>query len=493
MTPRIDFDALFENDLDACALADASRIVLRVNRAFTELFGYTSDEAVGSVLEELIVPEQLRAEAIDLREHVRTARAARRDTVRQRKDGRQIPVSIVAQEVEVADGASILYVQYRDITEQKSTAQRREAALALFTALIESMRDGVLVETADHRIATLNPAVMAMFGVKGTPADLIGMRCEEAARAAAALTDNEDAFLAAKNDRIAAGISTREQLEFTDGRVLERDYAPIRDASGVVSGHLWVYRDLTAVLSLQEQSRQRLKMEAIGRLAGGVAHDFNNLITVLQGHAALLLDEPLPTHVAQDVHEIIKAANKAASLTRQLLAFSRQQVLRPSTLDLNAVVRDLQKSLMRLVREDIVVEISLDPDTPPVVADRTQIDQVLLNLAVNARDAMPLGGRLDVKTSVLSLQEPLPTREANIPPDTYAVLEVGDSGEGIDLSTLPRIFDPFFTTREQGKGTGLGLATVYGIVKQSGGYITVDSKRGQGALFRVFLPRARTQ
>jgi len=331
---------------------------------------------------------------------------------------------------------------------------------------------------------------MTMFGLSGKPSELIGVSCEDAARVAAALTDNAAAFLAAKDQRSAIGQPAREQVKFIDGRTLERDYAPIRDAGGRITGHLWVYHDLTDVLRLQEQLRQSLKMEAIGRLAGGVAHDFNNLLTVLQGHATLLLEEELPTHVTDDVHEIIKAADRAAGLTRQLLAFSRQQMLTPVTLNLTDVVRDLEKSLLRMVREDIRVTTSLDPDTPLVRADRTQVEQVLLNLAVNARDAMPNGGRLHIKTHALVLREPLQTREQWIPPDTYAVLEVADSGEGIDRAILPRIFDPFFTTKEQGKGTGLGLATVYGIVKQSGGYITVESSRGQGTQFRVFLPQA---
>jgi two-component system cell cycle sensor histidine kinase/response regulator CckA len=283
------------------------------------------------------------------------------------------------------------------------------------------------------------------------PEQVVGMDMREAGRNAAKLVEDPETFLETIERRIAAGEPARDTVEFSDGRVFERDYSPIR-GGGSGSGHLWVYHDLTDLMTLQAQLRQSQKMEAVGRLAGGIAHDFNNLLTVLQGHAALLLEEPLSAGAHSDVQEIVSAANKAANVTRQLLAYSRQQVLKPVVLDLNEVLHELVRTLLRMIREDIRLEVDLGAGTLPIRADRTQIEQVVLNLAVNARDAMPNGGLLRMETPPLACSTPA-RPQLTLPAGSYAVLRVTDSGVGIDESILPRIFDPFFTTKEQGKGT----------------------------------------
>jgi signal transduction histidine kinase/ActR/RegA family two-component response regulator len=240
---------------------------------------------------------------------------------------------------------------------------------------------------------------------------------------------------------------------------------------------------------LEGQLRQAQRMEAMGRLAGGVAHDFNNLLTVIKGHSGLLLErlrkgDPL----GENTQQIAKAADRAASLTRQLLAFSRMQVLQPKVLDLNALVTDMGKLMTRLIREDIVFTFRAGESLGRVKADPSQIEQVVLNLVVNACDAMPRGGNLTVETRNAMVDEELAQKRPPMPPGKYVVLSVTDTGEGMDASTRARIFEPFFTTKDLGKGTGLGLATVYGVVKQSEGFIWVDTEPGKGARFEVFLP-----
>jgi PAS domain S-box-containing protein len=618
--PRIDYDALFENDLDACAITDARQVVVRVNRAFTRMFGYPPEEAVGRPIDDLIMPDYLRAEAAGYEKRAGARRELALDTVRKRRDGSLIAVSLLAQLHDTADGQQFFYVQYRDETEQKraaeslraseaqlravfenapvglvvsdmnacvleaneafaqmlgcradelrglnvsdfshedempenvrlrrelqagqrdtfqlekryrrsdgsyfwgrltvalirtssgqplqfvaivedvtgprQAAQRREAVLRLFRSLIENMRDGVLVESNERTITAVNPAFMTLFGLPGHPDGLVGVDCQAAALGAASLMEDEAIFVGTIENRIRTAEPARDQIRFKDGRAVERDYAPIRDAAGSITGHMWVYHDLTDLLRLQDQLRQSQKMEAVGRLAGGIAHDFNNLLTVLQGHATMLLEQPLPVHMVADLQEIISASNRAANLIRQLLAYSRKQVLKPVNLDLNTVVRDLGRTLLRMIREDITLNTIIADDTPAVLADRTQIEQVVLNLAVNARDAMPNGGQLEIRTERLVLVEPLRQPGFSVPAGCYARITVTDTGEGIDEQVLPQIFDPFFTTKEQGKGTGLGLATVYGIIKQSGGYVLVESQKGKGASFRILLPEARRQ
>src|SRR5213082_2572935 len=277
-----------------------------------------------------------------------------------------------------------------------------------------------------------------------------------------------------------------------DGRLLtvQLSVRAVRNAAGRVDYYETFVRDVTDQRRLQQQVLQSQKMEAVGRLAGGVAHDFNNLLTVITSYSDLVLEGLAPGDAKRDdLEQVRKAADGAAALTRQLLAFSRQQVVEPRVVSLNTVVEGLQKILRRVIGEDIEVTIALAPDLESVRADVGQLEQVLMNLVVNARDAMPTGGRLTVETANVEHDPEYARDREAAAVRRFAMLAVTDTGCGMDEATKARIFEPFFTTKETGKGTGLGLATVYGIVKQAGGFITVDSEPGRGTTFKVYLPR----
>ncbi len=285
------------------------------------------------------------------------------------------------------------------------------------------------------------------------------------------------------------GIEMTGELASTPGRVWHNlvSYFPVRGASGNVVGAGVMVLDTTERKLLELQLQQAQKMEAIGRLAGGVAHDFNNLLTVIKSYSTILLGSLEGRRAKADVEEIDKAASRAASLTAQLLAFSRKQVLRPRVLDLALVVQNVEAMLRRLIGADVQLIIANAPDLGLVRADPGQLEQVLMNLVINARDAMPEGGAITIETANAELSDDRTDRHIGVAPGDYVMLAVSDDGIGMSNDTMARIFEPFFTTKE--KGTGLGLSTVYGIVKQSGGDIWVYSERGRGTTFKIYLPR----
>jgi PAS domain S-box-containing protein len=268
------------------------------------------------------------------------------------------------------------------------------------------------------------------------------------------------------------------------------DASPVKDKSGRIVSFMGLLQDIRNRKNLEKEFQQAQKMEAIGRLAGGVAHDFNNILTAISGYASLLeknLIDGDPNKA--DAQEILKAGARAASLTRQLLAFSRQQVLRPRTIDCNMTISGIEKMLKRLIGEDIRVVVRLDKKLGKVMADPGQVEQVIMNLVINSRDAMPDGGTISIETANVELDADCLRAHPSLKAGSYVLLAVGDTGCGMDAKTQARIFEPFFTTKEQGKGTGLGLATVYGIVKQSAGFIIVHSELGHGTVFKIYLPK----
>jgi two-component system cell cycle sensor histidine kinase/response regulator CckA len=373
-----------------------------------------------------------------------------------------------------------------DITARKEAELRLQESEERYRRLIDASPDAVFVH--DHgRILFANPAAAAFFGA-ASPEALAGISIarlvEHNSRRTVALRVKE--VLA--NGQTTAPIQVRWMT--LDGRTVDSEVTgsavPVRGRTAVQV----TARDITGRLQLEAQLRQAQKMDAIGSLAGGVAHDFNNILTVIRGNVEMLLADPVLNDAHRgDLGVVYGAAERAMELTKQLLAFSRKQVVHPVPLDLSDVVRDMEPMLRRLIGEDISIETLLEPMVT-VMADRAQVEQVLLNLVVNARDALPKGGAINIQTAVVDLMTDRRLRGATIPAGRYVSLSVQDTGAGIGAGIIDRVFEPFFTTKEAGKGTGLGLATVYGIVKQSNGFVDVVSRVGLGATFRVLLPCA---
>ncbi|HEU5411125.1 MAG TPA: PAS domain S-box protein [Candidatus Acidoferrales bacterium] len=363
--------------------------------------------------------------------------------------------------------------------------KRAETALrdseARLRVLIERLPAILWTTDRELRFTSSLGAGLERLGLK--PNEVVGLSLYEYFQ-----TDDRTFVPIAAHRRAMLGESVTFHVEWGGG-----SYAchaePLRGPEGEITGVISMAFDITDRKQLEAQLRQAQKMEAVGRLAGGIAHDFNNLLMVIQGYTELLLDKLGGEHpLRRNADQIHEASQRAASLTRQLLAFSRKQMLAPQVLNVQDVVTDMEKMLRRLIGEDIELVTVNAPELWHVRADRSQVEQVILNLAVNSRDAMPNGGKLTIETCNTELDSSY-SRQAVVEPGQYVLLAVSDTGIGMDAATQAHIFEPFFTTKEKGKGTGLGLATVYGIVKQSGGYIWVYSEPGKGAAFKVYLPR----
>lgn len=374
----------------------------------------------------------------------------------------------------------------RVVASNISELQQAERALRetsdLLQTLVTASPAPIVVVDVEGRVRLWNPAAEALFG--WTAAEVQG-------RPVPCLPPDELPDLV---EEVRRGIARRGR----EARRLRKDgtevvvavhAAPLRDAGGDIAGAMAVLIDVTEQRRLEEELRQTQKMDAIGRLAGGIAHDFNNVLQVIRGYVEELFHAiPPGTGVWEDLEQIARATERAGTLTRQLLAFSRKQVLQPRVLDPNALVENMNRMLRRLIGEDIELVTLVDPGVGRVKADAGQLEQVLLNLVVNARDAMPRGGTITIETSRLEIEDDRSRPHHEMQPGVYVVIAVSDTGQGMDRETQARIFEPFFTSKEQGRGTGLGLSTVYGIVKQSGGHVHVYSEPGHGTTFRVYLP-----
>ncbi|MCX7671714.1 MAG: ATP-binding protein, partial [Anaerolineae bacterium] len=355
---------------------------------------------------------------------------------------------------------------------------------------LEAAANGIVIPDRSGVIIWANSAFSSLTGYSAQEAIGQTLRLIKSGR-------QEAAFYSEMWETILAGRVWHGQLvnRRKDGSFYteEMTITPVREAGGGISHFIAIKQDVSEHRQLEEQFRQAQKMEAVGRLAGGVAHDFNNLLMAILGYTDMILAEPNLSNTIRDSAEEIKAAaERAASLTRQLLAFSRRQMLTPQIINLNAIVTGIEKMLRRLIGEDIALIIRLKEPLRSVKADPHQIEQVIMNLAVNARDAMPRGGKLIIETNEVHFGEVHCRQNRELQPGDYVVLLISDPGSGMPPDVLAHLFEPFFTTKQQGKGTGLGLATVYGIVKQSGGDIGVYSEVGYGTTFKVYLPAAKT-
>ncbi len=377
--------------------------------------------------------------------------------------------------------ADELELRVRERTEELADANQR------LKAVIDASPLAIFRMDLDGTVKSWNRAAEQMFGWKedevlDRPLPTIPDEAQH---------DFHDLLSGASRGEVLTGLETRRRRK--DGKIIDIRLwtAPVRHPSGEIRGKIAIAADFTDHKRLEEQFSHAQRMEAIGRLAGGVAHDFNNVITVVSGYGHMLHDAVRHDSALRDsAEEILKAADRATALAQQLLAFSRKQVIQPKIIDLNALVRDVQRMLARVIGEDVELKTLLREDVGTVRADAGQIEQVLMNLAVNARDAMPSGGKLTIETANLYLDEGYARTHAGVAPGPYVMLAVSDTGTGMDPETKPHVFEPFFTTKERGKGTGLGLSTVYGIVKQHGGDIWVYSEPGRGTTFKIYLPHA---
>lgn len=489
------FRAIVEFAADAMVIVDQSGHIVRVNEQAERLFGYRRSEMLGEPIE-FLIPHRFRQSHVVSRNQYLTApypRAMREtpNLLALRKDGSECPVEISLSPIKT-DQLTLFAAGIRDITERKHAEEERARLLATvehqraeLQMILDSVPALIFYKDRQSRLVHVNAAHAQCFGL---PKEQIEGRTDAelgAPHASEYLRDDLQVMMTGEPLR---GIV--EQFQTPAGpRWLQTEKVPHRDSHGNIVGLVGLAVDITEKKQLEEQLRQSQKLESIGRLAGGVAHDFNNLLTIINGYCELLLENagaddpqcPLLT-------EIKNAGERAAGLTHQLLAFSRKQVLEPHVLCVNQQVANLEKMLRRLIGEDVRLRTILESNLWPVLADAGQLEQVIMNLALNARDAMPEGGDLLIQTANVEVRDRDVTHPAEVPTGNYVVLSVKDTGCGMDEATRLRIFEPFFTTKAEGKGTGLGLAVVYGIVKQSGGYIDVQSKPGQGATFSVYLP-----
>jgi len=399
------------------------------------------------------------------------------------KDGRIISVEVVTHALTVLDRPARLTLAH-DVTERHQAERALRETNDTLQTLIQASPLAIVTTDLSGTVSEWNVAAERMFGwfagdVLGRPIPIVPVEQLE----------DDMRRLSASGEHSFTGYETRCARK--DGSLVDVyvSTAALRGVGGML-GTVWVIADVTERKMMEEQLRQAQKMDAVGQLAGGVAHDFNNLLTVITSYGQFLLNAlPEQDPRRSDAHQITQAAARAASLTRQLLAFSRRQVLQPQVLDLNEVIGDMERLLRRVISEDIALVTQFESAIGAVRADRGQIEQVVMNLVVNARDAMPNGGVLAISTRVAYLDTAYARRHAGVNPGKHVVFAVRDTGVGMDAATQQRIFEPFFTTKVKGKGTGLGLSTVYGIVRQSGGHIDVRSAPGRGTTFEIILPQ----
>ena len=482
--------SIVESSDDAIIAGTSEGIVTNWNPGAERTIGFRQQEIVGQSISLLVPPDRL-GEVEDIYERlVSGEQVVRQETERLRKDGRQIHVSLTVSPLRGENGELIGSTAiYRDVTEHKLVEDALRRSEAAFRSMVENAPFGILRTKPDGRIVQANPAMVRMLGYASEEEILV-------------LNMSSDVYCVPEQRAEAIAWSKKQdsvqgnELEWKrkDGSVftVRCDTHIVRDKAGALEFLETFVEDITERREMELQFRQGQKMEAIGRLAGGIAHDFNNLLGVIIGFAELVSEQISPENgMHSHVEQIRKAADRASALTRQLLAFSRQQVLETKVLNLNSIVEDMVKMLPRLLGEDIELQLALDADLGVVKADQGQIEQVIMNLAVNARDSMPSGGKLVISTGNARFDSDLVLRHPAMTPGDYILFSVSDTGTGMDEQTQAHIFEPFFTTKERGRGTGLGLATVYGFVKQIGGYVWVQSEQGVGSTFTIYLPVSR--
>jgi PAS domain S-box-containing protein len=466
-------------------MTDTKGTITYVNPEFVRLYGHAGSDVVGRS-----TPRILNSGATSPEEYASfwqqllTHQVVKREFVNRTKSGVRVQIECSANPIVMNDQVVGFLAVQRDVTDRKATEAALRESERRYRTLAEAAQDFIFIVNRNAHIEYAN-AIGERFGLRGS--DAIGR-------------DLHDVFAPQAAEQMWQGVSAvfttsqrqcfETRFETPDGELwVETSLVPMSRETADTDAVMGVARDITDRKRLEREFTQAQKMEAVGRLAGGIAHDFNNLLTVIQGYSELLLDRVRhdPDLVA-DLDEVKKAGERASRLTKQLLTFSRKQAFSPRVLDLSAVVAELHRMLGRVIGEDIDIDIVADPQLGRIKADPSQMEQLIVNLAVNARDAMPLGGTLHIATGNADIDSAFAQRHEGAVPGRYVSLIVRDSGCGMTPEVLTHVFEPFFTTKPVGKGTGLGLATVYGIVKQSGGYIVVDSAPDVGTTVTTYLP-----
>jgi PAS domain S-box-containing protein len=486
---ELNYRRLFETAQDGILILDADTgRVNDVNPFLIKLLGFTHDEMVGKTVGELspfkdIVHNQAMLARLQKDRYIRY-----HDLPLETKDGRKVDVEFVSNVYQVGD-EKVIQCNIREITARKRAEVALHAAQQFLTEIVNALPARVFWKDKNLVYLGCNTVFARDAGFAG-PKDIIGKEdCQMVWREQAEAYRSDDRKVMTSGQSKLVFEETQTTPAGKNITVLSSKL-PLRDVKGEIIGVLGTYMDITERKTLESQFRQAQKMEAVGQLAGGVAHDFNNILAVIQGYSDLLkTDSGLSPAQLGYVEEIGSASQRAAVLTRQLLLFSRKQTLQLHDLDLNESINDMTKMLRRTIGEDIELQFKFAMQPLPIHADAGMMDQVLMNLAVNARDAMPKGGRLVIETSIVEFDESAALHSAQIRPGSFVCLSVSDTGHGISAENLPRIFEPFFTTKDVGKGTGIGLATVFGIVQEHQGWINVYSEAGHGTTFRIYLPR----
>ncbi|HKQ20100.1 MAG TPA: PAS domain S-box protein [Candidatus Eisenbacteria bacterium] len=477
---------------DGVLVSSGGRIAF-VNLTGARILGAPRPQAVvGALLLDLVHPDHRDDTQKRLADLDGGRRVAAFETRIVRLDGAVLDVEIAATPFP-HQGKPAAQIVIRDVTARKEAEEALRRQSEFIRTITDSMGEGLFVIDRAGRVSFVNPASERLLGWSREELLLRDLHQMTHYRKpdGTPLPRTDCALIEA----MESGTTVRREDSFIrkDGSVLPAFAisSPLTSASGEIVGAVIVFHDVTERRALEEQLLHSQKMEAVGRLAGGIAHDFNNILSVVSGYGEMVLNDLAEGDERRArVVEILRAADRATALTRQLLAFGRRQVIEPRHLDLNAVVVDVERMLHRLIGEDIQVTTKLGGDLGAITADPGQVEQILINLAVNARDAMPNGGKLILETRNVTLDEDLVRGTLDVSAGPYVMLSVSDTGVGMDREIKEHVFEPFFTTKESGLGTGLGLATVYGIVKQSGGHVWVYSEPGWGTTFKLYFPLA---
>ena len=483
--------ALVELSADAVLVIDGDGIIRWASPSLHDVLGYAPSELVGTRARDLVAAEDLEPWRAFVDALLAAPGTSRNATFRSRhRDGTLRLTHGTARNLLTEPRIGALVVHFRDLTSVQDAEAAPQVPHDRYRQLFEDATDVIFETDQEGYFTLINPATLRIFGYRQD--EVLGRRFTEFVR-----PDYRPIVF----EHYRRQVDARERTSYIEFPAVTRDKREIWlgqnawlaiDAGGRYRGMRAVARDIGERRRAEEALLQAQKMEAVGRLAGGIAHDFNNLLTAIRGNAELLMHHlrKEPARIA-DVEEILHAADRAATMTRQLLAFSRKHTLAPVRLDVNELTDNVARLSRRLIGPEITLEIQAGAGLHAVMADGSQLEQLLLNLVLNARDALPDGGRIVVRTANRQLPDDLPdSARADVPNGPYVLLQVIDNGIGMDQATQGRIFEPFFTTKEPGRGTGLGLSTVYGIVRQMGGGVTVLSERQQGATFSVFLPAA---